>query len=202
MNALNLSDRHVDETVEFDTSRLGAAQPQLQIIEGTGPDLSRETWQLLKFRLRTASLLLFGGYAAFLLWGLFTNLAGQSEKPIVFGLHVLATCVTGMIGMRLCNNCPTLLKHLRLAEALVFGTSGAVLRRVVLSLCPEVRGARPSGLHQWPMVLAHVHLRSVHAEYLATIAVCDRPDGCAAGARDVAGVFHFTRSTGGTSELL
>ena len=116
-----------DKTVEIPSPASPAGRDvrhDVAFVEGSTPQLSAETDLLLKSRLRTASLLLFVGYLAFLLKGLIV------WEPIpstlgwaIFVDHCVMTFITGVFGLRLCTSCPTIMRHLRFVEVLVFGGS-------------------------------------------------------------------------------
>jgi len=117
-----------DPTLDAAAAAVGCASPShhaVEFVEGSTPELSAETNALLRDRLRVASLLLFGGYLAFFIKGLFE--LGQFTTAIewcIFWVHAAITLITGTIGLRLCTDCQTIRRHLRLAELLVFGGSG------------------------------------------------------------------------------
>lgn len=120
-----------DPTVDATPTELYSPRgPQhaVEIVEGSTPELSVETTDLLCDRLRIASLLLFGGYAAFFVKSLFE--LDQFQTRIEWWLfwdHLAITLVTGLVGWRLCTHCGFVLRHLRLAELAVFGGSGLFL---------------------------------------------------------------------------
>ena len=94
------------------------------IVEGSRPQLSVETNDLLRTRLRSASLLMFAGFLAFFIRSLFRlDQLQTSLDRMLFVDHALMTLVTGLVGLRLCTNCALILRHLRTAELVVFGGS-------------------------------------------------------------------------------
>jgi len=99
-------------------------QKAVAIIEGSAPELSAETYDLLRRRLRAVSVLFFAGFGAFFIRGLFY--LGQYESVldwVVFWSHLGVTLLLGMISLRLCANCPHFLNHLRVVELVIFGGS-------------------------------------------------------------------------------
>lgn len=99
------------------------------LIEGSTPELGSETYELLRRRLQSASIVMFGGFAAFLIYGFVSPYSTEtwSESPwmraIILAAHTLMTLVTGLVALRLCMHCPRLQRRLRLAELAVFGGS-------------------------------------------------------------------------------
>jgi serine/threonine-protein kinase len=96
---------------------------QIALIEGSAPQLSHETLDLLRDRLRIVSLLLAGGFAVFLLRGMWSyqEYIASRNLPLFIG-HATVTLLLAVLAWRLCVRCPWVLSHLRLAEFLVFGT--------------------------------------------------------------------------------
>jgi len=124
------------------TSAAPSSDPKLRgavaLVEGSTPELSAETNDLLRERLRLASLLLFGGYIAFFVKKLFAiNTYETTFDWILLAVHALIIMITGMVGMRLCTQCPKIRRHLRLAEVLVFGGSGVFFCLVSCTLLAE-----------------------------------------------------------------
>jgi len=118
--------RSVEPTLDGTPDQVPQLQPQhaVALVEGNTPQLSAETHDLLRDRLRIASLLLFAGLLAFFVKGLFE--LDQIRTPIqwwIFGCHLAVTLIAGLAGARLCVNCPHALRHLRLIESLVFGST-------------------------------------------------------------------------------
>ncbi|HUG67609.1 MAG TPA: serine/threonine-protein kinase [Pirellulaceae bacterium] len=113
-------------------------QPTVGIVEGSTPELSAETNNLLRDRLRAASLLLFVGFLAFFVKALFD--LGSNETTfdwILFADHAAITIITGIVGLRLCTECPEIRRHLRLAEVMVFGGSALFFVLVSCALLKE-----------------------------------------------------------------
>jgi tRNA A-37 threonylcarbamoyl transferase component Bud32 len=120
------------------------------------PELSRETNDLLRQRLRIASLLLFAGFFAFFIKGLFhlDQLSTQLDL-VIFWSHFAVTVITGMIGMRLCTNCAFVLGHLRVVELVTFGAPALfflLLSYFVLTTA-ATKGYVLSISHFWMMLI-------------------------------------------------
>ncbi len=107
--------------------------PAIALVEGSTPRLSSEVDDLLRRRLRSASLMLFAGFLTYLIYrflGTHQRFNTNLETTIL-GTHVAMTLMTGIVGWRLCTNCAVILRHLRIAELLVFG--GSVVFFVLVS---------------------------------------------------------------------
>lgn len=105
-----------------EATQAAASHQAVAFVEGSTPQLSEETHDLLRDRLKVASVLLSGGFLAFFIKGLFE--LDQRTTAIewwLFWYHFAITLVTGMVGFRLCSGCEKILRHLRLAELAVFG---------------------------------------------------------------------------------
>ncbi len=115
--------------------------PLVALVEGSAPHLSAEIYDLLRDRLRTASLLLFAGYLSFFVKNLFHLARFQTTWDwVIFWEHFAITLTTGIIGVRLCMRCRHMLAHLRVVEAIVFGGSTAFF--ACLSYAMLVNSAR------------------------------------------------------------
>jgi eukaryotic-like serine/threonine-protein kinase len=130
-----------DPTIDASPSVVSLARhPQhaVALVEGSTPELAAETNDLLRNRLRLAALLLLAGFLAFFLRKLFS--LGQVETIfdwILFADHAAMMAITGLIGLRLCTECPTLRRHLRLAEVLIFGGSAVFFLLVSCDILVE-----------------------------------------------------------------
>ncbi len=119
-----------DPTVEMDSATPGdapsvdlAAEARcvVELIEGSVCPLSEELLQLLHRRLRLAALVLFSGFAVFLVKHIFQADFSTSTGVTLFALHVLVTLILGAIGLPMCRHKSVSLTWLRRAELLVFG---------------------------------------------------------------------------------
>ncbi len=94
---------------------------RVHLVEGTGGELTGETEQLLRSRLRSASLVLASGFATFLLWHLsLTKLATNLEFYTLLS-HIAVTVALAGIGLSLCGKCTKSIASLRWLELAVFG---------------------------------------------------------------------------------
>lgn len=105
-----------------DDSLRKEARRGVALVEGSTPHLSAETRDLLRNRLRTAAILFFIGFSAFLLRSFFYwNEMVETEHLPLFITHGLVAVVLGVSAVRLCQHCSYTLKKLRMAELAIFG---------------------------------------------------------------------------------
>lgn len=96
----------------------------VEFVEGSQPSFSGEIRDLLRDRIRLASLILFAGYLAYLVKELLipSPRIHETDSLVVWKLAAVVA-VTGLVAIRLCTNCRFFMRHLRVAEHLVFGSS-------------------------------------------------------------------------------
>lgn len=109
-----------DQTAPFDH-----APCKVHLVEGSGSEFSGELHALLRSRLRSAALLLFAGFAVFLLRHIFIFDASLPYAIVIFLSHVAVTLILGAIGFSLCSKCPLTLSQLRWLELCTFGIPAA-----------------------------------------------------------------------------
>ena len=102
-------------------SNVETGRPGVALIEGSGPELAHETQELLRSRLRVAALVLFFGFAAFLVLHYFRMDVSEPGSLFLFGFHFVATVVLGAVGITLCRRCTLPSLCLRASEWLIFG---------------------------------------------------------------------------------
>jgi eukaryotic-like serine/threonine-protein kinase len=116
------------ETMEMtpDGNPVAEAEPgrAVELVAGSQPSFSGEIRDLLRDRLRLASLILFFGYLAYLIKELLipSPRVHETDSMVVWKLAAVVA-VTGLVAIRLCLNCRFFMRKLRLAELLVFGSS-------------------------------------------------------------------------------
>jgi tRNA A-37 threonylcarbamoyl transferase component Bud32 len=93
----------------------------VKLVEGSSLGLTGELLRLLHRRLRLASLLLFAGFAVFLVKHFFQADFSSTVGVVLFVLHAAVTAVLGAIGLPMCRKRPISLVWLRRAEVAVFG---------------------------------------------------------------------------------
>lgn len=94
---------------------------RVHLVEGSGSQSSTEVQELLRSRLRSAALLMFGGFAVFLLWHIFLFEPETVLQIVTFVAHVLVTIVLGAVGFSLCSKCRLTIGQLRAVELITFG---------------------------------------------------------------------------------
>lgn len=118
-------------TIEMDSAtpadipsvEISAGSPHcaVELVEGSVCPLSEELLQQLHRRLRLAALVLFAGFAVFLVKHFFQADFHTTTGLALFILHTLVTIVLGAIGLPMCRGKHVSLAWLRRAELLVFG---------------------------------------------------------------------------------
>jgi serine/threonine-protein kinase len=137
-NKPSVSESNFAETVESPLRLLGKAVAapkndsgkahpdkavrQIAIVEGSAPHLTQETLNVLRDRLRMVAIILCAGFAVFLLRSLssFDEFTAKGNGWLLIG-HIAMTLLLGFLAWRLCVRCNMVLKHLRVAEFLIFG---------------------------------------------------------------------------------
>jgi serine/threonine-protein kinase len=102
-------------------SSAGGRRCRVHLVEGSATELSGETADLLRSRLRNASLLLFGGFAAFLVWHTVRIDLSTWLSALVYAAHCLSTLILGVIAFSLLSRCPMTNGQLRAVELITFG---------------------------------------------------------------------------------
>lgn len=110
-------------------------EPRVALVEGSGPGLTGETYQLLRVRLRAAALALFVGSLVFFVWGFLSPPPPKENSPYLFWIHLAHVIALGMIGASLYIHCPCSIVKLRVAEVLIFGLTGAFFATMQWESC-------------------------------------------------------------------
>ena len=120
------------------------------LIEGSGPELTRETRDLLQSRLKMAVIVLFAGFAVFLVTSYFGVDLSEPIGAFLFGFHVVATLVLGLLAVALCRCRARSMWWLRASELTIFGLSAAFLVAmqffITLASCERGMLDLPKGL--------------------------------------------------------
>ncbi len=156
------------------------------LVEGPSPELTRETADLLRSRLRIAALLLLAGFVAFLPRHYFRSDFSQPLDVWLFAFHLAGTASLGLVAAALCRQCRLLLWQLRSAEWLIFGLPAvffaATQYEITLALCRQGLLNFPDGL--W-LSLIYIYAlfipNTVWRAAVAIAAMCVSADGPAAG---------------------
>lgn len=115
-------DAELHKTIVKSPNGAAAQGPRPMLVEGSGPGLSGTINNVLRDRLKIASILLFCGFSVFFI-------RKQFEPPEFEGFvgslltwsHAGIIAVSGLIAFRMCRNCQYALAHLRIMEFLLFG---------------------------------------------------------------------------------
>jgi len=134
----------------------GPQCPAMELVEGSGPQLSCETRCLLQSRLRIASLALFGVFGVFLIWHAFAHPLHDTFSYVLLGIHALVTLMLGGCGAALCGKCSWSLWPLRIKELMIFGLPAVFLllaQLSKLSYCGVEHRALPSPAGPWLLLI-------------------------------------------------
>jgi tRNA A-37 threonylcarbamoyl transferase component Bud32 len=100
------------------TAPFVAGPCRVHLVEGSHP--TGELNELLRSRLRSAALLMFGGFAVFLVWHIFMFEPESTLQIVTFVAHILVTMILGSVGFSLCSKCRMTLGQLRAVELITF----------------------------------------------------------------------------------
>ncbi len=121
-NDSNAENSALEETLAGDS----LPEPlQVDLSDASRSGLSRETGQVLRSRLRSAALVLFGGFAAYLVLNLYLSQRSELTSSWLFMAHVVLTVALGYCAATLCRRCAFTTKSLRLKELVIFGGPAA-----------------------------------------------------------------------------
>lgn len=94
---------------------------RVHLVQGSDSGRTGEAEYLLRLRLRSAAVLLFAGFAAFLVWHTI-RIEFDSWLPVmVYAAHFACTLILAAIGIALCRECPMTVRQLRGVEMIAFG---------------------------------------------------------------------------------
>ena len=118
---------------------------RVYLVEGTEPGGSGDTGTLLRSRLRSAALLIFAGFAAFLVWHTIRVTFDSWLRVIIYGVHFATTMLLAAIAVLLGPNryCRRT-RHLRWVEVVLFGVP--MLFFLLLQYERMVAGSQEHGL--------------------------------------------------------
>ena len=127
---------------------------RVALVEGSGPEITREIQHQLQCRLRQAALVMFFGFGIFLIRNLFWP--GSQNSSLAFGtFHALVTVALGASGLTLCRSCPVSMWRLRVKEILIFGLPAIFL--ICLQYADMTESARqgflPSVVSSWLLLM-------------------------------------------------
>lgn len=130
MNRVRLQLGPNDETVDTDRNQVSAITPApahgpyVQLVEGSGTELTRETRILLRSRLRGAAFVLALGFFVFIIWRVVAAFFDTSPVAIdsTFFSQLVVFLVLISSAMPLCRSCEASGRSLRFEEFLIFGS--------------------------------------------------------------------------------
>ncbi|GAA4422642.1 serine/threonine-protein kinase [Bremerella cremea] len=131
----NSMDRHFEETViapgNSAVDRTTSSSPHIALVEGSSsPHFSRVTQSLLRFRLRVATITMFGIFAVYFVWHLYQYFWGgdiAEKNSTLLGFHAGLLVVLALSGYLLCPKCDARRGVLRMQEWVVFGLPAVFL---------------------------------------------------------------------------
>jgi serine/threonine-protein kinase len=103
---------------------------RIELVHGRCQALQDELLQLLRARLRIASLVLCAGFSAFLDWKLVEIVFGGLRNDWLLGQLIFVTLVLGACGVLLCRKCTIAPWKLRVKELVIFGLPTLFLLQV------------------------------------------------------------------------
>jgi serine/threonine-protein kinase len=100
-----------------------SGQARVQLIEGTGPEWSLETRNLLRDRLRSATIVMFGGFLCMFLWRLFLGPIPMELGSLPTISHLVTLALLAGCLVKVCGRCQPGMTTLRTIEVVGFGSS-------------------------------------------------------------------------------
>ena len=143
-----------DVTLAPSDSSVECVGPQCKVhlVQGSGTELSGETENLLRSRLRIAALFSFAGFAVFLVWHTLRMDYAAADYVALYVAHMATTLVLGAIALSLCTRCPMSTRQLRWIELLTFGMPVAffmLLQHSKMTFWAETHGVLPQITGTW-----------------------------------------------------
>ena len=127
---------------------------RIEVVEGSGPQITGEIQHHLQCRLRLAALVMSFGFGVFLI----RNLIWPGDPPRsnwTYAIHVLLTAMLGLCGFSLCRRCTVSMARLRFKELVVFGMPAIfflILQQADMSACAK-HGFLPSTEGSWLLLM-------------------------------------------------
>ncbi len=107
------------QSIEQSSEQRSAAR--IAVIEGSGPQLTQEIQQLLRRRLRLATLVMAVGFAVFLMLHMALFMPKSLVGTLFLLFHVITTVTLAVVAMLLCRRCEVSLRQLWGYELIAFG---------------------------------------------------------------------------------
>jgi serine/threonine-protein kinase len=95
--------------------------PAIALVEGSGPELTRETQELLRRRLRLAAVVLFAGFSVFFVRHLFVIDYRSPAEVLYLALDAITTAILGFFVAAFFTESKVAQWKLRVAEFFIFG---------------------------------------------------------------------------------
>ncbi|HMC12020.1 MAG TPA: serine/threonine protein kinase, partial [Pirellulaceae bacterium] len=120
--ALSPADATLDApSVGSDSAQCVGPECRVHLVKGSDSGRTGETENLLRARLRSAALLMFAGFAAFLVWHTIRIELDSWLRVAIYLAHFATTLTLAAIGFSLCTECPMTTRQLRVVELITFG---------------------------------------------------------------------------------
>ncbi len=130
---------------------------QVALVEGSTPELSAEIQSLLRYRLRTAALLLALGFGLFFVRGTFLVDFHRVEDVVLWVLNGGVFALLTVFGLGLCRRCPISTRKLRAMELVIFGLPAVYFLAASIVWMAAVHAAHAGGeFHTSPTVFQKV----------------------------------------------
>ncbi len=127
---------------------------EIALIEGSGPQLSGETRELLQHRLRIAALVLCAAFSVFLVYRLLT--LNQAYSHWMVGFLAGVTGLLGLMSLAMCRKCKPGMINLRIREAIIFGVPAiffVVMNGVAIRECAAEHQTIPNLGGPWFLLM-------------------------------------------------
>lgn len=134
----------------------GACPVAVRILEGSEPGLTAETRELLRSRLRTATLVMCSGFAAFLVWHAVIVSWNDPRWVALFAAHAAVTLILGVNSFLLCRKCQVSERALRWHELAVFGLPSIFMlyfQYMTVNYMAAEYGMLPNFTGHWTMLI-------------------------------------------------
>jgi eukaryotic-like serine/threonine-protein kinase len=120
--ALSPTEVTLDATSEGgDSASCVSRECLVHLVQGSDSGRTGDAEDLLRSRLRSAALLLFTGFASFLVWHTI-RIELDAWLPVsLYIAHFASTLILAAIGFALCRKCPMTIRKLRWMELVTFG---------------------------------------------------------------------------------
>ncbi len=128
---IHYDDAPADATLDSPTEPLpvcsaNACQP-VHFVEGSDPQISSETTDLLRIRLRAAALSLFCGFAAFFVYRLLSGAWNRPGGDLIVDSQFIVLIILAVGWLSLRRKCSIACRYLRFHELLIFGPPAAFM---------------------------------------------------------------------------